>query len=107
MRQQEQLMRTILVRYRTKAGSSEENERLIKAVFRELEAKSPDGIRYTVLKLSGGGFAHFAVVETPDARSPLQALATFQAFQSGVAARCIEAPQFEEATIVGSYRVFG
>jgi hypothetical protein len=100
-------MRTILVRYRTKEGSSEENERLIRAVFQELEAKSPDGIRYTVLKLGDGGFVHFAVVETPGARSPLQALTAFQAFQSGVAGRCIEAPQFDEAAIVGSYRVFG
>ena len=99
-------MRTILVRYRTKEGSSEENERLIKAVFQELEAKAPSDVRYTVLKLGDGSFVHLAVVETPDSRSPLQALTAFQAFQSGVA-RCIEAPRAEEATIVGNYRVFG
>jgi sulfite reductase alpha subunit-like flavoprotein len=100
-------MRATVIRYKTKAGSTDENERLIKSVFQELEAKSPDGIRYAVLKLGDGSFVHFVVVEAPEASSPLRDLAAFRAFQTDIAARCIDAPQSAEASIVGNYRVFG
>jgi sulfite reductase alpha subunit-like flavoprotein len=100
-------MKAIVVRYTTKDGSSEENESLIKSVFRELEAKSPDGIRYAVLKLADGSFVHLAVTEAADAPNPLRELAAFRAFQSGIAARCVDPPKAADATIVGNYRVFG
>jgi hypothetical protein len=100
-------MKVTVVRYRTKEGMSEENENLIKGVFRELSAKSPTGIRYAVLKLGDGDFIHVSVVENPDAPHPLRELAAFRAFQSTAAARCIDPPQSADATIVGSYQVFG
>lgn len=100
-------MKRIVVRYKTKADRAEENERLIKNVFRELETKSPDGVRYLVLKLADGSFVHFVAVETADGASPLRTLEAFQSFQSGIAGRCIELPQSADAMIVGNYRMVG
>jgi sulfite reductase alpha subunit-like flavoprotein len=100
-------MKATVVRYKTKDGTREENERLIKDVFRELEAKSPDGLRYIVLKLGDGSFLHFVMVETSAAANPLRQLEAFRAFQSGVAERCADPPQSADATIVGNYRMAG
>jgi hypothetical protein len=43
------LMKRTLVRYKAKPEMAHENERLITDVFRELQAKAPDGVRYTAL----------------------------------------------------------
>ena len=98
-------MKQSLIRYRTKPEKTEENERLIKGVFEELHAKSPDGVRYLVLKLGDGNFVHFVSVEA-DA-NPITALAAFKTFQSGVRDRAMEPPQSSEVTIVGNYRMLG
>ncbi|WP_348629585.1 hypothetical protein [Mesorhizobium sp. M7A.F.Ca.ET.027.03.2.1] len=39
-------MKRHLIRYKTKPERTDENERLVKAVFQELREKSPDGVRY-------------------------------------------------------------
>ena len=96
-------MKRTLIRYKAKPERAEENERLIANVFQELQAKSPAGVRYMALKLGDGTFVHF--VETEDGASPLQELAAFRVFQSGVKERCAEMPQVSEATIVGNYRM--
>ena len=98
-------MKRSLIRYRTKPEETDENERLIKGVFAELQAKSPDGVRYLVLKLADGNFVHFVSVETDP--NPIVALDAFKAFQSGVRARAMEPPQSGEVTIVGNYRMLG
>jgi len=98
-------MRRTVVRYRTKPQHTEENERLIADVFRELKARSPDGVRYLVLKLDDGTFVHFVTVETDAGVSPLPALEAFGRFQSGVRDRCAEPPQSADATVVGAYRI--
>lgn len=96
-------MKQVLVRYKTKPEATAENERLIKAVFEELQAESPQGLRYVALKLADGSFVHFA--ETGEAGNPLLEAAAFQAFQSDIKNRCIEPPQPNDATIVGNYRM--
>ncbi|MBO0759359.1 MAG: hypothetical protein J2P54_26255 [Bradyrhizobiaceae bacterium] len=93
-----------VVRYKTKDGSGDENERLIKRVFRDLEQKSPEGLRYVVLRLEDGTFVHLALVEA--AANPLRELQAFRAFQAGITERCVEQPQSAGATVVGSYRIF-
>jgi hypothetical protein len=98
-------MKRTLVRYRTKPERAEENERLIGHVFQELQAKSPDGVRYLALRLDDGTFLHF--IETGDGTSPIPALEAFQSFQSGIKERCIEPPRAGGATIVGNYRMLG
>jgi hypothetical protein len=99
------LMKRTLVRYRTKPEQAEENERLIGKVFQELQAKSPDGVRYLALKLDDGTFVHF--VESTDGSSPLTALEAFRSFLSGIKERCIDPPRAGDATIVGNYRMVG
>jgi radical SAM superfamily enzyme with C-terminal helix-hairpin-helix motif len=98
-------MKRTLVRYKTKPEQAEENARLIGKVFQELQATSPDGVRYLVLRLGDGTFLHF--VETADGTSPIPALEAFQSFQSGIKERCIDPPQSGDATIVGNYRMLG
>jgi hypothetical protein len=100
-------MKRMLVRYKTKPELAQENARLIERVFQELEAKSPEGLRYLALKVGDGTFVHFVTVEAEDGRSPLLVLDTFRAFQSGVKERCTELPQSGDVTIVGNYRMLG
>jgi hypothetical protein len=100
-------MKRTLVRYKTKPDQAEENARLIGKVFQELQAKSPDGVRYLALKLDDGSFLHFVMVETVDGISPVPGLQAFQAFQSGIKERCIEPPRSGDVTVVGNYRMLG
>ena len=96
-------MKRTLIRYKTKPDRTDENEALIKAVFRELHAKSPQGIRYMSLKLADGSFVH--IVENETETNPVTELPAFQAFQSGIRERCSEPPQSAGVTIVGNYRM--
>jgi hypothetical protein len=94
-------MRQVLIRYKTKPESAQENERLIKAVFAELEATSPPGVRYMVFKLDDGTFVHVSATEEGGTRLP--SLEVFQAFQKDVEDRCVVMPLQREATLVGNY----
>jgi hypothetical protein len=101
------LMKRTVVRYKTKPEMVEENERLIGEVFQELQAKSPDGVRYLALKLGDGTFIHFVVVESEEDASPIPQLEAFRLFQSDIKRRCVEPPQSSVATVVGNYRMLG
>ncbi len=96
-------MKQSLIRYKTKPERIDDNERLIKDVFKELHAKSPKGVRYMALKLADGTFIH--LVETEDNSNPIPALDAFRAFQNGIKDRCIEPPQSGDVTVVGNYRM--
>jgi hypothetical protein len=98
-------MKATLVRYRTKPEQTDENQRLIEAVFEELRIKKPVGMCYVALRLGDGTFVHFAT--TNQEASTLTSLEAFRAFQGGVRQRCLELPQVSEATIIGGYRMFG
>jgi len=94
-------MKWTLVRYRAKPGQADENQRLSAAVFGELQQKAPAGLHYAVFRLPDDTFVHLASLE--DGATPLSALETFRAFQSGVRERCAEPPQALQPTIVGNY----
>ena len=99
-------MKRNVVRYKTDPARIEENKRLIEQVFAELNAKSPEGVRYAALALDDGTFVH--IVETEDgAATPIPSLDAFRAFQSGIEDRCVEKPVAGAAAIVGNYRMFG
>jgi radical SAM superfamily enzyme with C-terminal helix-hairpin-helix motif len=100
-------MKCTIVRYKTKPETAQENERLIQQVFQELQAKSPQGVRYLALKLGDGTFIHFSTVEAEDEASPIPQLDAFRSFQSGIKERCVEPPQLSAVTIVGNYRMLG
>jgi hypothetical protein len=99
-------MRQVMVRYRVTAERAAENEALVRAVYDELAATEPGGLRYATFKLDDGvSFLHIA--ETEDGQNPLSEVTAFREFQAGIADRCDEPPLVSDLTEVGSFRLFG
>ena len=86
-----------VIRYQVQPEHVEENERLIADVFRELEAKRPNGIRYFVLSLSDGTFVHIAEGDPTG-------LDSHRVFRTGINARCVQTPTTVDAKVLGEYR---
>lgn len=99
-------METVIVRYKLKPGRVEENEQLVKAVFRELRQESPEGFNYAAFKMADGlSFTH--IVANEDAGgNPLSALPAFKKFQEGIEDRCDELPLVSHVSSIGFYGVF-
>lgn len=93
----------IVVRYTPKADRADENQALVEAVFAELAATGPGGIRYATLRLADGTFVHIADIEGDE--NPLQQTSAFAEFQRELLDRCEEGmgPNPQEAVLVGSY----
>jgi len=101
-------MRAVMVRYRVKPEMAEENERLVRAVYAELQALKPAGLRYQTHRLPDGvSFVHVAVYADGVAESPLPQLASFKAFTADIKARCDEQPATQELQPIGSFSSFG
>ena len=98
-------MKRILVRYKAKPEAADRNTELVAAVFAELKAARPDGVRYLTLRLEDDSFLHFAEVAADDGPGPIPKLKAFQEFQNGIRDRCVEPPAPRNATIVGNYRM--
>ena len=96
-------MKRTLVRYKARPEKVEENTALIEKVFKELRVRSPDGVRYLVLRLGDGTFVHF--VEMKEGAPPLTSLEAFRTFQSGHAERSAEPAVTAAPTVVGNYRM--
>ena len=95
-----------VVRYTTRAGSADENEKLIKAVFAQLAEQQPEGLRYIAVRLDDGvSFLHVAVVDGDD--NPLTALPAFGEFVSAINERCTSGPAPANGTVVGAYGIVG
>ena len=93
-----------VVRYTTRAGSADENEKLIKAVFAQLAEQMPKGLRYVAIRLDDGvSFIHVAVHENDD--NPLAELPAFGEFTSTIKERCTDGPAPVNGTVVGSYGI--
>ncbi|TCR61687.1 hypothetical protein [Bosea sp. BK604] len=82
--------RVTMVRYTTKPGQDEENERLSRAVFTELREKAPEHVSYALFR-SGAHFVHLFVNMQADDAGVVTELASFKAYADGIGARC-EAP---------------
>jgi hypothetical protein len=96
-------MSKIMVRYKTKAERSEENEQMVRAVYEELQRTLPEGLRYATFRLDDGvSFVHIAANET-DGPSPLREVAAFQEFQKDLGERCAEQPVSGELHEIGSF----
>lgn len=100
-------MKQTLIRYKTKPELADKNAELIAAVFAELQAAKPEGVRYLSLRLEDDTFIHFVETAAADGSSALPKLAAFQAFQSGIRERCVEPPLIRSVRIVGNYRMLG
>ena len=95
-----------VVRYTTRPGSADENEKLIKAVFAQLAEQLPDGLRYIAIRLDDEvSFIHLAVLE--DDHNPLAALPAFGEFVSAINERCTDGPAPVNGTVVGAYGIAG
>ena len=100
-------MKQRLIRYKTKPDMGDKNAELISAVFAELKAAHPEGIRYLSLRLEDDMFIHVVETTTDDGSTALTKLPAFQAFQSGVRERCAEPSLVRAVAIVGNYRMLG
>jgi hypothetical protein len=99
------MMTAIVVRYQAKPERADENQRLIEAVFAELDEHQPEGFTYKVFRLDDGvSFIHVAIEHDIDDSGSLQSVPAFQAFVAGIAERCDVPPVAMGATIVGGYR---
>ena len=100
-------MRRTVIRYRTRPDMADRNAELVAAVFAELKAAQPEGLRYLSLRLEDDTFIHVVETAADDGSSPLPRLPAFAAFQSGIRDRCVEPPMPRGATVVGNYRMLG
>jgi hypothetical protein len=96
----------VVVRYQAKPERADENQKLIEAVFADLDERQPEGFTYKVFRLEDGvSFVHVVIehdsVEKPDS---LQDVPAFQAFVANIAERCDVPPLAMGATVVGGYR---
>jgi quinol monooxygenase YgiN len=100
-------MGQVVVRYKVKPDRVEENEQLVRRVYEELAERDPGTIRYATFRLADGvTFVHVASLDS-EAANPLPTLPAFQAFTRDIADRCDEPPLALDATVVGSYGLFG
>jgi hypothetical protein len=84
---------------------ADRNAELVAAVFAELKAAQPEGLRYVALRLEDDTFIHVVETAADDGSSALPKLPAFAAFQSGIRERCAEPPLPKGAAIVGNYRM--
>ena len=98
-------MRRTLIRYKAKPQSADQNAALVAAVFAELKAARPEGVRYLTLRLEDDSFVHIVETSAEDGSSPIPKLKAFQAFQAGIRERCEEPPVPRNLTVVGNYRM--
>ena len=60
-------MKTTVVRYQAKPERADENQKLIEAVFAELEERQPEGFTYKVFRLDDGvSFIHVVIEHDVD-----------------------------------------
>ena len=98
-----EVMKTIMVRYKTSVATGDANEASVRAVFDELRMRAPGGIRYASYRLADGvTFIHVASVESSE-KNPLTSLPSFKAFQAQLKDRCVEPPVVTDVSIVGAY----
>lgn len=98
-------MKSTVVRYQAKPGRADENQKLIEAVFAELDERQPDGFTYKVFRLEDGvSFIHVVIEHELDNPDSLVQMPAFRAFVADIADRCDVPPVAMGATVVGGYR---
>jgi hypothetical protein len=98
-------MKTIVVRYQAKPDRADENQKLIEAVFADLDRLQPEGFTYKVFRLEDGvSFVHVVIEHDVENPSSLQDVPAFRSFVADIGERCDVPPLAMGATIVGGYR---
>jgi len=98
-------MRRTVIRYKTRPDAADRNAELVKAVFAELQAAQPEGLRYLTLRLEDDSFVHIVETAAEDGSSAIPKLKAFAEFQAGIRERCVEPPAPRNAVVVGNYRM--
>ena len=95
------MSKATVIRYRTRGpAETEENVKLVKAVFAQLAEQRPEGVHYAAYQLGDGqDFMHVVTAEG----DALTSLPAFKEFQSGIMDRIVDKPNVIEATRVGEY----
>lgn len=95
------MSRAVVVRYRVKPESLDDNVRLVRRVYEELAETRPEGLRYSTYRVDDLTFVHVAVID--GAANPLDDVVAFQGFTVGIGQRCDEGPQAMSGDLVGMY----
>jgi hypothetical protein len=94
----------IVVRYQAKPERADENQRLVEAVFADLNERQPRGFTYKVFRLEDGvTFMHVVIEHDGEDHDSLQDVPAFQAFVADIADRCDVLPAPSGATVIGGY----
>jgi quinol monooxygenase YgiN len=97
-------MKRVMVTYRVKADQAEENEKLIRQVFKQLLRQLPEGIQYSVYRQSDGvSFVHIAAFEDKAADHLFAELPAFKDFRAAIKDRCEEQPVTVHIAELGAY----
>ena len=97
-----------MVSYTLKPECVAENERLAKAVYDELHASRPAGLRYATFRVGDGvSFVHIVSYQDDAANGTLTTFPAFKAFAAGVKDRCATPPVRVDLAEIGSYGFFG
>ena len=93
-----------MVTYQVKDGRTDENSAYVREVMADLDARSTEGVAYSVYLLDDGvTFLH--VADEDGEGGKLQVSEAFQRFTATlVEDRCADTPQLHQMTLVGSYQ---
>lgn len=93
----------MMIRYKTSEARAEENAALVRAIFEEIRACAPNGIRYVCYRHADSvTFVHMATITNLE-KDWINALPSFKAFQSQLKERCVEPPVVSELNALESY----
>src|SRR3977135_4102958 len=96
-------MQKTIVRYKLKPAYTEENIRLVKAVYSQIALEKSADFRYSTYQLEDGvSFLHIAI-HGGEGKSPISGFSAFQEFQKDIKTRCEELPVVTQATEIGAY----
>jgi hypothetical protein len=99
-------MSAMMVRGTVKPECVADAEAAVRTMFEAIEKAQPDGVRYASCRLADG-VTFVALLELANGNdNPLAAIPEFQAFQQRLPEWLAERPTPEQATVVGSYRLF-
>jgi len=99
-------MSVLIVRSAVKADAVDDVDAAIAQMFAAIEQAQPSGVRYASCKLSDG-VTYLALLELDEGvDNPLPALPEFRDFQDKLKTWTAGPPTPDQATVIGSYRLF-
>ena len=94
----------VMIRYKLRADQIERDAALLRAVYDELDATRPAGLRFASFALDDeASFASLVEFEALPGSAPHHRLASFQRYRSTLDQRCVEPPVVTVLHEVGSY----